>query len=109
VGGAILVGGGALLLTVTVASSVLGLAAGLPACKGDKRRAPSDAEEIEKLAKRWRAGDLEDWEFRLAKYNVLGVPENEEDLEREVKAPHEGPSRDKDAMPRINLPRRGQR
>ena len=79
VGAAILTGGGALLLTVSVAGSVVGLADGLPGCKGDKRRAPSDAEQIEKLAKQRRRGDLTELEFRIAKRKILGVPPDEAD------------------------------
>ena len=95
VGGVVLAGGGALLLSVTVASSVLGLADGLPGCQSDGRRSPSDAEEIERFAKLRRSGDITEREFRIAKRKILGVPRDEkeelqldiEDFSPELKRP----------------------
>ena len=68
----VLASGGALVpLALSLAGSALSLGDGLIDCRGDARRAPTEAEQIEILVNQRKRGDLTQEEFVVAKRRVL--------------------------------------
>jgi hypothetical protein len=91
IGAAIAAGGPAGALGMSMGASVLGLADGLPGCKGERRRTPGQAKAIEALAKELAEGRISELAFRVELRKILGLPSDYlDDRELDLESFHRG-------------------